>query len=161
MNRKPNPHTSRTTRAPLALAVAMAILLPAGAQADALISSDLQSRLASTGVHEVIVTFSDRSQMSRLSTLTTKLRLLKELPMAGAVLTSAQVKQVAAWPGVESIYFNAPLKYFNYGAGEYTGADGKRMLRSYGSMTYAGLKSMIFAGVGPDDPRVKAAYLGE
>lgn len=31
-------------------------------------------------------------------------------------------------------------------------------LRSYGSMTYAGLKSMIHAGVGPDDPRVKAAY---
>ena len=30
-------------------------------------------------------------------------------------------------------------------------------LRSYGSMTYVGLKSMIFAGVGPDDPRVKAA----
>jgi squalene-hopene/tetraprenyl-beta-curcumene cyclase len=31
-------------------------------------------------------------------------------------------------------------------------------LRSYGSMTYAGLKSMIYAGVGPDDQRVKAAY---
>jgi len=30
-------------------------------------------------------------------------------------------------------------------------------LRSYGSMTYAGLKSMIFAGVGPEDQRVKAA----
>jgi len=30
-------------------------------------------------------------------------------------------------------------------------------LRSYGSMTYAGLKSMIYAGVGPDDPRVKSA----
>ena len=30
-------------------------------------------------------------------------------------------------------------------------------LRSYGSMTYAGLKSMIYAGVGRDDPRVKAA----
>jgi len=30
-------------------------------------------------------------------------------------------------------------------------------LRSYGSMTYAGLKSMIYAGVGPDDPRVSAA----
>ena len=25
-------------------------------------------------------------------------------------------------------------------------------------MTYAGLKSMIYAGVGPDDPRVKAAF---
>jgi squalene-hopene/tetraprenyl-beta-curcumene cyclase len=30
-------------------------------------------------------------------------------------------------------------------------------LRSYGSMTYAGLKSMIYAGVNRDDPRVKAA----
>ncbi|RIK78936.1 MAG: hypothetical protein DCC67_11100 [Planctomycetota bacterium] len=30
-------------------------------------------------------------------------------------------------------------------------------LRSYGSMTYAGLKSMIFAGVDKNDPRVKAA----
>lgn len=30
-------------------------------------------------------------------------------------------------------------------------------LRSYGSMTYAGLKSMLFAGVEADDPRVKAA----
>jgi squalene-hopene/tetraprenyl-beta-curcumene cyclase len=30
-------------------------------------------------------------------------------------------------------------------------------LRSYGAMTYAGLKSMIFAGVSPDDPRVQAA----
>jgi len=36
-------------------------------------------------------------------------------------------------------------------------------LRSYGSMTYAGLKSMIYAGVNRDDPRVKAAveWLGK
>ena len=38
------------------------------------------------------------------------------------------------------------------GVDETTGA-----LRSYASMTYAGLKSMIYAGVGPDDQRVKAA----
>ncbi|MCA9247161.1 MAG: terpene cyclase/mutase family protein [Planctomycetales bacterium] len=31
-------------------------------------------------------------------------------------------------------------------------------LRSYGSMTYAGLKSMLYAGVSADDPRVKAAF---
>ncbi len=43
-------------------------------------------------------------------------------------------------------------------AGEYTDASGKRMLRSYGSMTYAGLKSMIYAGLSKDDPRVKAAF---
>lgn len=30
-------------------------------------------------------------------------------------------------------------------------------LRSYGAMTYAGLKSMLYAGVAEDDPRVKAA----
>ncbi|MDA7980470.1 MAG: terpene cyclase/mutase family protein [Pirellulales bacterium] len=36
-----------------------------------------------------------------------------------------------------------------------TGPDGG--LRSYGSMTYAGLKSMIYAGVTKDDLRVKAA----
>ena len=30
-------------------------------------------------------------------------------------------------------------------------------LRSYGSMTYAGLKSMIYAGLDKDDPRVQAA----
>jgi len=31
-------------------------------------------------------------------------------------------------------------------------------LRSYGSMTYAGLKSMLYAGVAQDDPRVQAAF---
>jgi squalene-hopene/tetraprenyl-beta-curcumene cyclase len=30
-------------------------------------------------------------------------------------------------------------------------------LRSYAGMTYAGLKSMIYAGLSADDPRVKAA----
>jgi squalene-hopene/tetraprenyl-beta-curcumene cyclase len=42
-------------------------------------------------------------------------------------------------------------------AGEYTDASGRRVLRSYGSMTYAGLKSMIHAGLTKDDPRVRAA----
>jgi squalene-hopene/tetraprenyl-beta-curcumene cyclase len=43
-------------------------------------------------------------------------------------------------------------------AGETTDAAGERRLRSYGSMTYAGLKSFIYAGVSKDDPRVKAAF---
>jgi hypothetical protein len=33
----------------------------------------------------------------------------------------------------------------------------KQPLRSYGSMTYSGFKSMIYAGLTKDDPRVKAA----
>jgi squalene-hopene/tetraprenyl-beta-curcumene cyclase len=43
-------------------------------------------------------------------------------------------------------------------AGEYIGPDGRKLLRSYGSMTYAGLKSMMYAGLSKDDPRVKAAW---
>jgi hypothetical protein len=31
-------------------------------------------------------------------------------------------------------------------------------LRSYGSMTYSGFKSMLYAGLSKDDPRVKAAF---
>ena len=33
-----------------------------------------------------------------------------------------------------------------------------RSLRSYGSMTYAGFKSLLYAGLSPDDPRVKATF---
>jgi squalene-hopene/tetraprenyl-beta-curcumene cyclase len=43
-------------------------------------------------------------------------------------------------------------------AGEYKDAAGHTLFRSYGSMTYAGLKSMIYAGLSKDDPRVKAAW---
>jgi squalene-hopene/tetraprenyl-beta-curcumene cyclase len=42
-------------------------------------------------------------------------------------------------------------------AGSYTNAEGVVRLRSYGSMTYAGLLSFIYADVDPDDPRVQSA----
>ena len=105
----------------LGTAIAAALAFSSAAQADAIISKDLQARLLTAPTHEVIVTFKDRSEMSRLSSLGVKVRALKQLPMSGAVLTSSQVNLVASWDGVESIYYNAPLKYFNYGAGEYTG----------------------------------------
>lgn len=49
--------------------------------------------------------------------------------------------------------------YYTIAAGgsSQAGATPDGGLRSYGSMTYAGLKSMIYCGVGPEDPRVKAA----
>lgn len=52
----------------------------------------------------------------------------------------------------------------NDGGFVYTAANGGQSmaegggLRSYASMTYAGLKSMIYAGLTGNDPRVKAAY---
>ena len=42
-------------------------------------------------------------------------------------------------------------------AGKYDGPDGRTLRRSYGSMTYAGLKSLLYAGVKKDDPRVQKA----
>ena len=41
--------------------------------------------------------------------------------------------------------------------GESVPAGAARSLRSYGSMTYAGFKSLLFAGLDADDPRVEAA----
>ncbi|MGE3166357.1 MAG: prenyltransferase/squalene oxidase repeat-containing protein [Planctomycetota bacterium] len=42
-------------------------------------------------------------------------------------------------------------------AGVVQNADGTTSFRSYGSMTYAGLKSYIYAGLTAEDPRVQAA----
>lgn len=42
--------------------------------------------------------------------------------------------------------------------GESKAGGGRRGLRSYGSMTYVGFKSMLYANVARDDPRVRAAY---
>jgi squalene-hopene/tetraprenyl-beta-curcumene cyclase len=67
----------------------------------------------------------------------------------------------------ESEYNKAPWAAKNNdGSFVYTGANGgenrisadtKTDLRGYGSMTYAGIKSMIYCGVGKDDPRMKKA----
>jgi squalene-hopene/tetraprenyl-beta-curcumene cyclase len=43
------------------------------------------------------------------------------------------------------------------GEGRYGEKLASKSLRSYGSMTYAGFKSMLYAGLSPDDPRVKDA----
>lgn len=44
-----------------------------------------------------------------------------------------------------------------YPGQSFAGTEGDGTLRSYGSMTYAGLKSYIYANLGKDDPRVMAA----
>jgi squalene-hopene/tetraprenyl-beta-curcumene cyclase len=62
------------------------------------------------------------------------------------------------WAGNDGGAVYTPANNGESFAGEYVGADGKRMLRSYGSMTYAMLKSYIYAGLTRDDPRVKAAW---
>ena len=60
------------------------------------------------------------------------------------------------WAGSDGGFIYTPANGGSSPAGEYTDSSGKKMFRSYGSMTYAGLKSMIYAGLTKDDPRVKA-----
>jgi squalene-hopene/tetraprenyl-beta-curcumene cyclase len=62
------------------------------------------------------------------------------------------------WAGNDGGFIYTPGNKGESMAGEYTDSSGRRLLRSYGSMTYAGLKSMIYAGLKKDDPRVKAAW---
>jgi len=74
---------------------------------------------------------------------------------------------VSRCQNLESEYNTTPFAAkVNDGGFYYTDADGGNSmagktedggLRSYGSMTYAGLKSMIYAGLKQDDKRVKAA----
>ena len=62
------------------------------------------------------------------------------------------------WTGDDGGFVYTPANNGESMAGEIKAADGRRGLRSYGSMTYAGLKSMMYAGLTKDDPRVRAAW---
>ena len=98
--------------------------------------------------------------------------LLEALKAAGAGKNDPAVKKalifVSRAQNLESEYNNTPFAAkVNDGGFYYTPAAGGTSqagttdnggLRSYGSMTYAGLKSMIYAGLTSDDPRVKAAF---
>jgi len=74
---------------------------------------------------------------------------------------------VSRCQNLESHYNTTPFSTKNPDGGFYytcaaggqsqAGMTAEGGLRSYGSMTYAGLKSMIYAGVKPNDPRVRAA----
>jgi len=61
-----------------------------------------------------------------------------------------------AFAGNDGGFFYTPARGGESMAGHIDAGD-KKEPRSYGSMTYAGLKSFIYAGVRKDDPRVLAA----
>jgi len=64
-----------------------------------------------------------------------------------------------AWAGNDGGFIYGPSndRKGESDSGETT-EGGKRRIRTMGSMSYAGLKSMIYAGLGKDDPRVKAVW---
>ncbi len=97
--------------------------------------------------------------------------LLEALKTAGAKADDPAMQKaltfVSRCQNLETEHNNTPFAakindggfYYTPAAGgtSQAGADANGGLRSYASMTYAGLKSMIYAGVKKDDPRVKAA----
>jgi squalene-hopene/tetraprenyl-beta-curcumene cyclase len=62
------------------------------------------------------------------------------------------------WAGNDGGFVYTDADGGSSAAGTFTDPDGQKRFRSYGTMTYAGLKSMMYAGLGKDDPRVKAAW---
>lgn len=106
--------------------IAMVIVLLAGTSigaAKGIVDSKLQQKLSvEPGPFQVIVTFKHTDDVPSITSLGVPYLALKQLPMCGALLTKEQINAVLNWENVESVYFNEPLKYFNYVAGEVTGA---------------------------------------
>lgn len=100
-----------------------AALIVVPAEAAGLLDPRLAERLLETDEpQEVIVTFSNRDGVSRfVDEIGPGVVALESLPMAAALLTEAQIDAVLQWDSVESIYFNAPLEYYNFTSGEITG----------------------------------------
>ncbi|MDT8449345.1 MAG: S8 family serine peptidase, partial [Wenzhouxiangellaceae bacterium] len=89
--------------------------------ADAVIGPELDRRMqAGECPCEVIVTFNNRSGLAKLDALALEPLKLNVLPMAGLVAGNAEIDLIAGLAGVESIYFNAPLEYYNFNSGEIT-----------------------------------------
>jgi squalene-hopene/tetraprenyl-beta-curcumene cyclase len=96
---------------------------------------------------------------------------LEALKEAGVPKEDRAFKNALVFVGrcqnLDSEFNKAPwAKKNNDGSFAYTGANGGENRRSddtkgdmagYGSMTYAGIKSMIYCGVGKDDPRMQKA----
>ncbi len=75
----------------------------------------LASRLNSLAVNalsEVVIVFTDLSAAPRVQAIASTFYQMQVLPMAGAVLTTSQIQQLATWPEIYSITGNEPLEYF-------------------------------------------------
>ena len=80
-------------------------------------------------------------------------QLLTELPMAGAVLTRAQIESLAARDDVESIYLNERLSYGNFEAGEITG--GHFVHDQYGAKGAGVTVAVIDSGIDANHPDLR------
>lgn len=97
--------------------------LAGGAQADAIIGPTLEEMLPNLlDSKKVIVTTHDRADLdSVMLQVAAPYISMQELPMAGSSLNKLQIMSLAGDDRVKSIYYDAPLRYYNYTSGEITG----------------------------------------
>ena len=112
-------------------ALAAGLLCSGVALADAHLDPQLVSRLASAAAADelqVVVSYKQSvpvtaAQLNTLRALgITKGVTMRTLPIAGAVASKAEIQALAQRDDVASIYWNAPLRYFNKEQREISGA---------------------------------------
>src|SRR5688572_10388525 len=112
-------------------AIAAGLLASGVALADAQLDPQLLSRMAAAGAADelqVVISYEQSApvtagQVAALNALgITKGVTMRTLPIAGALATPAEIRALAQRDDVASIYFNAPLRYFNKEAREISGA---------------------------------------
>ncbi len=126
----PSQH-SRISRSFRISAIAAGLLASGVALADAQLDTQLVSKLAAaapTDRLQVVVSYkhsgaptaADVADLKALGI--TRGITMRALPIAGALATPAQIRALAQDDDVASVYFNAPLRYFNKEAREISGA---------------------------------------
>ncbi len=122
-----SPAQRRTFRISL---VAAGLLASGVALADAHLDPQLVSKMATAGSGElqVVISYSQSgpvtaTQLTALKSLgISKGITMRSLPVAGALATPAEIRALAKRPDVASIYWNAPLRYFDQQANALSGA---------------------------------------
>jgi len=129
----------------LAMSISMVAATTFNANADALIGSKLQSLLPTlVKGTKVIVSTHQYSELNNVMTdLNVPYLALKVLPMAGASLTKSQITNLAKDARVKSIYFDAPLKYYNFNSGQITGGHDVHDGLTASAYSYTGKGSTI------------------
>jgi serine protease AprX len=112
-------------------AIAAGLLASGVALADAHLDPELESRLAvaaATDELQVVVSYQQSGpvtaeQVAALQALGIEKGVtMRSLPIAGAIATPAEIRALAQRDDVVSIYWNAPLRYFNKEQREMSGA---------------------------------------
>jgi serine protease AprX len=118
--------------------VVLILSVSASLNAAAVLDPAIQAKLGSVTSELIpaIVTYNAQPSATDLATLRTLgIRYgvtMKQLPMVGVWATASQIRNVAAAPGVRSIYLNKALHYYNHEGSALIGASEQRSMPGFG-----------------------------